>query len=347
MLCLSIILLMSSCSSAKNDNAIADATEQSDVSSDETIEEIVKDNKIETEWFTLEVPDNWTGTYTYEEKYNDEIDEFSLEVSMKSKSENGNAFLFSIEISPLEDADYIVTSLEYEWLDPIGIITTDNGTAYFVSSYLASEAACTDDEMEQFAELANGIDQCLSTFKPKYDEQFQEWNDKLFEELKSSIETTPYVPYTLNILDWNFEAYKNQSGIYFHDITNQVISDYYLINQLDGVSYYSGDNVLVAVENESIVALAYIPSADSRFGSWSTTPTVRDVINAEELTELFNVAPEVLSVDGDAVCLYSWRIDNGYIGIKAIGSTDPQWLYDNSALVFMVYSDKKFCSLYN
>ena len=72
LLCLSIILLMSSCSSAKNDNAIADATEQSDVSSDETIEEIVKDNKIETEWFTLEVPDNWTGTYTYEEKYNDE-----------------------------------------------------------------------------------------------------------------------------------------------------------------------------------------------------------------------------------------------------------------------------------
>ena len=297
---------------------------------------------IETDLYSFKLSDKWGGYYNYKEIYDSEKDVLKLEINMNSKNEEKKAFLFCVELLPTKYAAEIVASIENTMVNPIGILTTDNGSSYFVSSYQASEATCTDEELEKYIELAEDIDNCLVTFKPKYEEQFQLWNENLFNQIKSSIETAPYVPINQKIIGESFEAYKRRTGSYCYDISNNKISDSFLLNQIEGLSYYQNENGMIVVEGDRIVAVSYFPNINAGVGV-----SVRDFINALQLTDLFYVTPEVISVDNEAVSLSIWLTDNGYIGIKSVGKTDPQSIYENTVLLFVAFESKNLCSVCN
>lgn len=297
---------------------------------------------IETDLYSFKLSDKWGGYYNYEKIYDSEKDVLKLEINMNSKNEEKKAFLFCVELLPTKYAAEIVASIENTMVNPIGILTTDNGSSYFVSSYQASEATCTDEELEKYIELAEDIDNCLVTFKPKYEEQFQLWNENLFNQIKSSIETAPYVPINQKIIGESFEAYKRRTGSYCYDISNNKISDSFLLNQIEGLSYYQNENGMIVVEGDRIVAVSYFPNINAGVGV-----SVRDFINALQLTDLFYVTPEVISVDNEAVSLSIWLTDNGYIGIKSVGKTDPQSIYENTVLLFVAFESKNLCSVCN
>lgn len=297
---------------------------------------------IETDLYSFKLSDKWGGCYNYEEIYDSEKDVLKLEINMNSKNEEKKAFLFCVELLPTKYAAEIVASIENTMVNPIGILTTDNGSSYFVSSYQASEATCTDEELEKYIELAEDIDNCLVTFKPKYEEQFQVWNEDLFNKIKSSIETAPYVPINQKIIGESFDAYKKRTGYYCYDISNKKISDSFLLNQIEGLSYYQNENGMIVVEGDRIVAVSYLPDKSAGIGV-----SVRDFINAGKLTDLFYVTPEVISVDNEVVSLSIWLTDNGYIGIKSVGKTDPQSIYENTVLLFVAFESKNLCSVCN
>lgn len=292
-----------------------------------------REDIIETSWFTLTAPQKWIGKYNYEIKYNAEDDITTLNVGMNTKQEHKSALMFYVEMCPMSDVGYIIEGIDGNWVDPIGVLTLDSGKSYFVCSRNASEAACADDELDLFIEMTDEVDKCLSTFTPKYEEQFENWSDSIFEELKSSIETEPFVSYNIDILDMSFNAYKNKIGGMFMQVNDSRLINFAGMNIKEEISYYYevDSEICVAIKNNEVVAISFLKNEG----------TVRDVINTEELNELFEVEPETIHLD-DNYGLYLWKCENGYIGIKAILNSSTS-IYGDYPFSLVVYEDKNLC----
>lgn len=155
---------------------------------------------------------------------------------------------------------------------------------------------------------------------------------------------TPYVAYSLDIIGDSYQAYKNKIGGMFFDYSNnEQYLKYVAMNKIEGLSYYynNDSSSIVAVDNDTVVAMAYSPRYTYNSNSGLS---VRDVINAEELPSFFDAEPKIIQVD-DNKCLYTWKINNGYFGIIATHASDN--IYNNYAWTVILYTDKTYCSAYN
>ena len=173
----------------------------------------------------------------------------------------------------------------------------------------------------------SGLDLLWFNGKPADDEEF---------------DSTPYIPYKLDIIGDSFESYKNRVGGYFNDITVKNPTYCADIKRYDGISYYLGtDGSFVAVDDGIIVAIV-IPT----YNNYSATSSVRELITDLNMTEMFEIAPEIKNVYDNVEFLFTWRADNGYIGITNAGSSNPQWYYGNTASTIILFEDKMHCSVY-
>ena len=328
-LAFSLVFTLCCCTQTSTDSTLSSSFDQKNTS-----------NFIETKWFTLKVPEIWNDMYLMEESYNEEQDELRFYISMISKIEYGRALLFYINLHPLLDKTFVQESLESDMVHPIGVLTTDNGNSYFVSYTKASEAACLESELSQFIEFENQIDSCLSSFKVKSDVQFQPWNNNILEELDFTVDTnTPFADCSFSIIGSSFTAFQNSSSDFFHDITDNDYLDYGL-NKIDGFTYYLAPNIVVGVVDDKILSVSTSPSS---------TISVREMINQlnnAELYALFGVTPEII-INSNNSLQYTWLINNCYISINAIGSTDPRHIYNNTAISLIAVTDKRYLSTYN
>ena len=69
--------------------------------------------------------------------------------------------------------------------------------------------------------------------------------------------------------------------------------------------------------------------------------TIRDVVNREGLIDLFDIYPQINSVN-EYNEIYSWQILNGYFCI--IGTSHNSDVYGNYAWYMVVDSSEEFCS---
>jgi len=294
---------------------------------------------IETEYFTLEVPSNWKNLYSYETNVDNEIGDLSIHVYMTSNNEFGKAHLFTVYVLSTEFTDNVATALD-GWIEPIGLISNENNEEYLLGFSYASEQTCEEDEIEEFLEFTNGILGVIETLSPKGAYVFEEWDNTMMNELGKPPSYEAYVPISFNVLDWSFEAYKNQAGTVLYEVNAENLKSF---NYSENIIYYRGGNELVGVEDGEIVLYSFAPDAMS--GVFSGT-SVRDIIKDIGIVELFEVTPQIVSVDNDAVSFYYWTGDGGYIGIVAVGGNNPAKCYDYYAQQVIVYEDSNIISFF-
>ncbi len=154
----------------------------------------------------------------------------------------------------------------------------------------------------------------------------------------TSDDAMPYVSVDLDVLNRSFEGYKNQTGATFFDKTNgNMIASYY-IKKNSAINYFYGTNELfIGVENGELnLVLGYCSDLVDK-----TSPTVRDIINALGISEMFDVQPSVYKVSNNNnvrnfIC---WKVNNGYVGFVTIGNIEHLSCYDLCAFEFLMFED--------
>ncbi len=321
-----VLLCVSSCASEINDSTSSRASTTSTQNT----------NKIETEYFELYPFESWKNKYTY--SYIENLNDIAvqLNVYMISDNEFGEAHLFGIDMISVNDVESISLALE-TWVEPVGLLTTDSGEQFFVGVSYASEMSCTQTEEKQFLSMVEDIPSVLSTIKSKKNHSMSEWDN-------SYLDDTPYVNVSYGVLGMNFNTVKNSLGGIVYEMENKEFLKSFHVNCTDNVKfYYCSDYYLMGVEDEKIVFWGYFP--ENKIVSYSGS-TVRDVLNYENLVELFSVPPKQSESNQPDIPFISWKIKNGYIGMVSVGSWDISRCYDNYPTVFVAFSDKNLCSIY-
>lgn len=321
-----VLLCLSSCTSEKNDSTNLQISTTS----------VQNINKIETDYFELIPPESWRNKYicSFIENLNNIA--VQLNVYMISDNEFGEAHLFEIDMISINNIEDISLALE-TWVEPVGLLTTDSGEQFFVGVSYASEMSCTQTEEKQFLSMIEDIPSVLSAIKPKKNVTIAEWDN-------SYLDDTPYVDTSYGVLGMDFNTVKNSLGGIVYEMENKEFLKSFHVNYTDNVKfYYCSDYYLMGVEDEKIVFWGYFP--ENKIVSYSGS-TVRDILNHENLVELFSTPPKQTESNQPGASFISWKINNGYIGMVSVGSWDISRCYDNYPTVFVAFSDKNLCSIY-
>ena len=145
-----------------------------------------------------------------------------------------------------------------------------------------------------------------------------------------------------DILGMDFQKFKEEYVVKINKITSDTVINAFYAKKTEGVTYYyTSDSLFVGVMDNKIVYYGYLTS--SVFAAQSL-PTVKEVLEFEELKKLCGAAPEITETQPN-VPFALWDISNGYVGVGSIGSADAQEYLNNTASVFVAFSDRNLCSI--
>lgn len=146
-----------------------------------------------------------------------------------------------------------------------------------------------------------------------------------------------------DVLGMDYSAYEKEYSAKRYVTTSETLFNAFYVKPADDVTYYYGsDSILLGVKEGKIVFYGYLTSSVFTVTSF---PTVNDVLSVEGLSALCKTAPEITEIQAN-MPFAVWEINNGYVGIGSVGSTDYEGVYSNMASVFVVFADQSLCSLY-
>lgn len=146
-----------------------------------------------------------------------------------------------------------------------------------------------------------------------------------------------------DILGMDYSVYVKENNAKRYVTTSETLLGALFAKQTDDVTYYYGsDSILVGVREGKIVFYGYLTSSVFTATSF---PAVKDILDVSGLSALCEVAPEITETQPN-LPLSVWKINNGYVGISSVGSTDYEGVYGNMASAFVAFSDQSLCNIY-
>lgn len=337
-LLIAILFLFTACSeSVVSQSALAELKESVSLSSEPQTNMPLQEIRIATNEYSMRVTDEWKDNFKYYTLPNNEDEGYDLCVEMISENEYGSAYVFGIAMISMNKPEDVLLEIE-TGSSPLGILSTRSNEKFFIARRYSSQLECTEKEEELFFSLIETVDSITATFKAENGCTFIPWEERFMDDINKAVDDTPYAATESGWIGQSFTAYRNYVTEFLSITEDEsFIQNRYGVAQ-DGVDYYFSGYTTVGVKGDEIVFLSIVPL------NQTVSEALKSITGTNSIP-LFGVIPKQTHTNKPGITFVEWKIDNGYIGVLSVGSTDVSRCYNNTALAVIHYSDKSYCSL--